>query len=102
VKDILIAGVDGLKGFPDTINTAYPETQIQLCIVHMVRNSGHQEAQTASHRGLGEEGHLFGDTAGLKKVDHANSQLEANAQSIHTPQGGTEVIEFEDRLVDYI
>lgn len=39
VKDILIACVDGLKGFPDAIQTAFPETQIQLCIVHMVRNS---------------------------------------------------------------
>jgi transposase-like protein len=39
IKDILIACVDGLKGFPDAINTAFPETQIQLCIVHMVRNS---------------------------------------------------------------
>jgi len=39
VKDILIACVDGLKGFPDAITTAFPETQIQLCIVHMVRNS---------------------------------------------------------------
>lgn len=39
VKDILIACVDGLKGFPDAINTVYPQTQIQLCIVHMVRNS---------------------------------------------------------------
>ncbi|WP_394251125.1 IS256 family transposase [Vibrio profundi] len=39
VKDILIACVDGLRGFPDAINTAFPETQIQLCIVHMVRNS---------------------------------------------------------------
>lgn len=39
VKDILIACVDGLKGFPDAINTVFPETQIQLCIVHMVRNS---------------------------------------------------------------
>jgi len=39
VRDILIACVDGLKGFPDAINTAYPETRIQLCIVHMVRNS---------------------------------------------------------------
>ncbi len=39
VKDILIACIDGLKGFPDAINTAFPETQIQLCIVHMVRNS---------------------------------------------------------------
>ncbi len=31
--------VDGLKGFPDAINTAFPDTQIQLCIVHMARNA---------------------------------------------------------------
>ena len=39
VKDIIIACVDGLTGFPEAINTAFPKTQIQLCIVHMVRNS---------------------------------------------------------------
>lgn len=39
LRDILIACVDGLKGFPDAINAVYPETRIQLCIVHMVRNS---------------------------------------------------------------
>ncbi|MDO6561672.1 IS256 family transposase [Paraglaciecola chathamensis] len=39
VEDILIACVDGLKGFPDAINSVYPQAQIQLCIVHMVRNS---------------------------------------------------------------
>jgi len=39
VKDIFIACVDGLKGFPEAINTAFPETKVQLCIVHMVRNS---------------------------------------------------------------
>ena len=39
VKDILIACIDGLKGFPEAINAAFPEAQIQLCIVHMVRNS---------------------------------------------------------------
>jgi transposase-like protein len=39
VNDVLIACVDGLKGFPDAINTVFPKTQIQLCIVHMVRNS---------------------------------------------------------------
>ena len=39
LKDILIACVDGLKGFPDAINTTFPDTRIQLCIVHMVRNS---------------------------------------------------------------
>jgi len=39
VKDILIACVDGLKGFPDAVSTVFPDTQVQLCIVHMVRNS---------------------------------------------------------------
>lgn len=39
VKDILIACVDGLKGFPDAIEAVYPATQVQLCIVHMVRHS---------------------------------------------------------------
>lgn len=39
VQDILIACVDGLKGFPDAIAVEYPQTKIQLCIVHMVRNS---------------------------------------------------------------
>ncbi len=39
VQDILIACVDGLTGFPEAIETAYPKTQVQLCIVHMVRNS---------------------------------------------------------------
>jgi putative transposase len=39
VKDIIIAAVDGLTGFPEAINTVYPKAQVQLCIVHMVRNS---------------------------------------------------------------
>lgn len=39
LNDILIACVDGLKGFPNAINTVYPKARIQLCIVHMVRNS---------------------------------------------------------------
>ena len=39
LNDILIACVDGLKGFPDAIAAEYPETKVQLCIVHMIRNS---------------------------------------------------------------
>lgn len=39
LQDILIACVDGLKSFPDAINSVYPQTHIQLCIIHMVRNS---------------------------------------------------------------
>ncbi len=39
VEDILIAAVDGLTGFPDAIASVYPKTEIQLCIVHLVRGS---------------------------------------------------------------
>ena len=39
LKDIFIACVDGLKGFPQAIETVYPKTTVQLCIVHLVRAS---------------------------------------------------------------
>ena len=39
MKDILIACIDGLKGFPEAIEAIFPDTDIQLCIVHMIRNS---------------------------------------------------------------
>lgn len=39
VADILIAVVDGLKGFPDAITAVFPETTVQTCIVHLIRNS---------------------------------------------------------------
>lgn len=39
VQDILIACMDGLTGFPEAVRAVYPDTRVQLCIVHMVRNS---------------------------------------------------------------
>jgi transposase-like protein len=39
VEDILIACMDGLTGFPEAVRAVYPQTRIQLCIVHMIRNS---------------------------------------------------------------
>jgi len=39
LQDIFIACVDGLKGFPEAIESVYPDAKVQLCIVHMVRNS---------------------------------------------------------------
>ncbi|CAM3592654.1 Mutator family transposase [Xenorhabdus nematophila] len=39
LKDILIACVDGLTGFPEAINSIYPQTEVQLCIIHQIRNS---------------------------------------------------------------
>jgi putative transposase len=67
VNDILIACVDGLKGFPEAIQSVYPKTQVQLCIVHMVRNSlnyvSWQERKAAA--------------AGLKQIYHAATAEEA-------------------------
>jgi putative transposase len=39
MQDILIVCIDGLKGFPEAIAAVYSDTEVQLCIVHMVRNS---------------------------------------------------------------
>lgn len=39
VSDILIASIDGLKGFPEAIKSVFPKTEIQSCIVHQIRNS---------------------------------------------------------------
>ena len=39
VQDILIASVDGLRGFPEAIEAAFPQTIVQTCVVHMIRNS---------------------------------------------------------------
>ena len=39
LQDILIASVDGLTGFPEAINAVFPDTEVQLCIVHQIRNS---------------------------------------------------------------
>lgn len=39
VKDILIASIDGLNGFSDAIRAVFPNTDIQRCIVHQIRNS---------------------------------------------------------------
>src|SRR5438874_12770880 len=41
VQDILIAVVDGLKGFPDAITSVFPKTVVQTCIVHLIRYSMH-------------------------------------------------------------
>lgn len=39
IEDILIASIDGLKGFPEAIAQVFPKTEIQLCVVHQIRNS---------------------------------------------------------------
>ncbi len=39
VEDLLIALVDGLKGFPDAVTAVFPQAQVQTCIVHLIRNA---------------------------------------------------------------
>ena len=39
IQDILIASIDGLKGFPEAIAQVFPKAEIQLCVVHQIRNS---------------------------------------------------------------
>lgn len=39
MEDMLIACIDGLKGFPEAVGAIFPETKVQLCIVHQIRSS---------------------------------------------------------------
>ena len=39
VEDILIACLDGLTGLPEAINSIYPQTEVQLCVIHQIRNT---------------------------------------------------------------
>jgi putative transposase len=70
VEQILIACVDGLTGFPDAINSIYPDTKIQLCIVHMVRNSL-KYVVWKDYKAV---------TAGLKRIYHSKTEDEARLE----------------------
>jgi transposase-like protein len=71
VNDILIACMDGLTGFPDAVKAVYPNTRIQLCIIHMVRNS----TKFVSYKDLKEV------CADLKKIYSAATE-DAGRQSL--------------------
>ncbi|VAX33566.1 Mobile element protein, partial [hydrothermal vent metagenome] len=76
LKEIFIACVDGLSGFPDAIQTVYPKAKIQLCIVHMVRNS----LKYVASKHMKE---VAGDLKSIYKsltVNSAESALEAFAE----------------------
>jgi transposase-like protein len=64
VQDILIACMDGLTGFPEAVRAVYPDTRVQLCIVHMVRNS----TKFVSYKDLKKV------CADLKKIYSANTE----------------------------
>ena len=70
LSDVLIACVDGLKGFPEAIAAEYPDTKIQLCIVHMVRNSL-KLVPWKDYKAV---------TSDLKLIYQASTEIEAQAQ----------------------
>lgn len=72
VQDILIACMDGLKGLPDAVKTIFPKTDIQLCVVHMIRNS----MKFISHKNRGK---FMED---LKKIYQAITEEEATCALI--------------------
>ena len=82
VQDILIAVVDGLKGFPEAITAAFPEATVQTCIVHLIRHSMNfcswkdRKAQSSGKQSPG----LFSDpphTADLRPIYEAPTAEEA-------------------------
>ena len=68
LDDILIAVVDGLRGFPEAIEAVYPQTQIQTCIVHLIRNSLDLWVEGAQGARLGIEVDLPTPSAELAEV----------------------------------
>ena len=61
IEDILIAVVDGLKGFPEAIAAVFPRTQVQACIVHLMRNSlefvSYKDRRAVAAALIGQVGH---------------------------------------------
>jgi putative transposase len=72
VKDIFIACVDGLKGFPEAIESIFPQTEVQLCIVHLMRHS-------LNDVGWKQRKEVAAD---LKTIYTAATEAEANQKEI--------------------
>lgn len=70
LEDVLIACVDGLKGFPEAIEAQYPQCQVQLCLVHMVRNSM-KLVQYKDYKEVARD---------LKLIYHSATEIEAEQQ----------------------
>jgi putative transposase len=69
LQDIFIACIDGLSGFPEAIRAAYPDTKVQLCVVHLVRAALKYVTTKDTHQVV----------ADLKKIYQAGTILEAEA-----------------------
>jgi putative transposase len=74
VQDIFIACVDGLKGFPEAIEAVFPQTQVQLCMVHLVRHS----LRYVSHKdrkGVADDLKTIYQAATLEEAERQLAQL---------------------------
>ena len=81
VKDIFLASVDGLKGCPEAIETTFPQTQVQLCLVHLMRHSlGSLSAKDRPEVAL--DWHLIYRAATSQEAEH---QLAEFAQQCDAP-----------------
>jgi hypothetical protein len=82
VQDIFIACVDGLKGLPPAIETVFPKAQVQLCIVHLVRNPGpYNILVTAEGFKTAERKGITLQTADIKQIDIA-LEVGANTERV--------------------
>jgi putative transposase len=77
IADILLAVVDGLKGFPEAINAVFPLTQVQTCIVHMIRHS----LDFVSWKDRKPVAAALKEIYRAKNAETANENLEAFAAS---------------------
>ena len=84
VQDIFIACVDGLKGFPEAIETVYPKASIQLCIVHMVRNSLNF-VSWKTRKEVAADLRLIYQSATVEDAERRLSEFEAKWDGQHPP-----------------
>jgi transposase-like protein len=76
VQDLFIACVDGLKGFPEAIEAVYPKASVQLCIVHMVRNSLNF-VSWKTRKEVAADLRLIYQSATVKEAEQRLSEFEA-------------------------
>ena len=84
VQDIFIACVDGLKGFPEAIEVVYPKASVQLCIVHMVRNSLNF-VSWKTRKDVAADLRLIYQSATAEDAEQRLSEFETKWDSQHAP-----------------
>jgi len=84
VQDIFIACADGLKGFPEAIEAVYPKASVQLCIVHMVRNSLNF-VSWKTRKEVAADLRLIYQSATVEEAEQRLSEFEAKWDDRHPP-----------------